>query len=81
MIAFPVYGFVISAESDVFPLNYSNMGVPVNAPGVNNAPTGDIIWHITTDWGAHPSILGVTDWINEDFLDVGLEAYGYFYGV
>ena len=30
--------------------------------------------------GTHPSVLGVTDWIIEDFLDVGLEAYGYFYG-
>ena len=29
--------------------------------------------------GAHPSVLGVTDWIIEDFLDVRLEAYGYFY--
>ena len=75
-----MYGFVISAESGAFPSNYSNIGVPMNAPGVNNAPTGDIIWYIITDWDS-PGVLGVTDWIIEDFLDVGLEAYGYFYGV
>ncbi len=51
MVGIPVYGFVISTESGTVPLNYANIGVPVNVLGVNNAPTGDTIWYIITHGG------------------------------